>query len=102
MFQGKENEMRVLLSDFMNAVIFVGPLNLSQSSEEAKVAKTKDVTKVKGSSKSRVDNQSAPPPLPDLPTGMACDRCISFACVSLFDSFIPSLKIRLFVFQLRP
>ncbi len=54
-FQGKENEMHVFLSDFLNAVIFAGPLNLSQSSEEAKVVpKTKDVTKMKGSSKSRV------------------------------------------------
>ena len=66
--------MHVFLSDIMNGVIFAEPLNLSQSSEEGKVVpKTKDMGKIKGSSKSRViiqDNRSAPPPLPDLPTGM--------------------------------
>ena len=106
-FKGKEMDMwDAWFIVTLHPVIFAGPLNLSQSSEEYKIVpKTKDASKIKGSSKSRVvmqDNRGAPPPLPDVPTGMACDRCISFAFVSLFYSFIPSLKMHVLAFQLRP
>ncbi len=100
-FKGKEMDMwDAWFLVTLDAVIFAGPLNLSQSSVEYKVVlKTKDASKIKGSSKSRVviqDNRGAPPPLPDLPTGMAFDRCISFGCVSFFYSFLHSKCMHLF------
>ncbi len=53
-FKGKETDMwDAWFLVTLDTVIFAGPLNLSQSSEECKVVpKTKDASKIKGSSKS--------------------------------------------------